>query len=422
MHKRINKSKQIDKIVSILSSLCCYGGCIYMMVILFCQYNDNRDSSQASMKRFNESPSGRYPSFTFCIYAKAGKLFKEEILLKKFGLSKEAYYQIIAGERNATNLDFSKIKFDEIVTRIEEFLEVLEAEDNSYITYNEWSPSMKNTMGSPLRQGYHDPTTNCFTYDTPYNRSISLNTLKIKFNITKFQHLFENSGKIYIQAHHPGLLIRNMKMFLMKVSHWENLKPENGNNQILIQLPGITVMRFRETADEACDPNLIDDDTKWKQEVVQKIGCIPPYWNNNTENHLPTNNISQNYHTDAMICNSQEKLNLLKSYWPVDGGILANPLFNSYMKPCIKMTIFNTIYKDMEDDPEFLKIKIRIQEELYQEVLNTRGFGMADLWASIGGYVGVFCGFSIHQAAISLISYLKRSLRVMDKSQSKTII
>lgn len=68
----------------------------------------------------------------------------------------------------------------------------------------------------------------------------------------------------------------------------------------------------------------------------------------------------------------------------------------------------------MEDDPEFLKIKIRIQEELYQEVLNTRGFGMADLWASIGGYVGVLCGFSIHQAAISLISYLKRSLRVMD--------
>ena len=68
----------------------------------------------------------------------------------------------------------------------------------------------------------------------------------------------------------------------------------------------------------------------------------------------------------------------------------------------------------MEDDPELLKIKIRIQEELYQEILNTRGFGMADLWASIGGYVGVFCGFSIHQAATSSISYLKRSLRVID--------
>ena len=203
-------------------------------------------------------------------------------------------------------------------------------------------------------------------------------------------------------------------MFLMKVSHWENLKPENGNNQILIQLPGVTVMRFRENADDACDPNLLDDDAKWKKEVVKTIGCIPPYWNNNTESHLPTNNIIQNYDIPVMICNSQKKLNLLKSYWPVDGGILANPLFNSYMKPCIKMTIFNTIYKDMEDDPELLKIKIRIQEELYQEVLNTRGFGMADLWASIGGYVGVFCGFSIHQAATSFICYLKRSLRVID--------
>ena len=143
---------------------------------------------------------------------------------------------------------------------------------------------------------------------------------------------------------------------------------------------------------------------------MEARGC-PKNWmhssNNNTENHYPTNNISQNYHTDAMICNSQVKQDMLKSCWPVDGGILANPLFNSSMKPCIKMAIFNTIYKDMEDDPELLKMKIRIQEELYQEVLNTRGFGMADLSANIGGYVGVFCGFLIHHAATSLICYLR---------------
>ena len=414
MNKRDHKYKEINNIVPIILSICCYGGAIYMIVILCCQYYDNRDSSQASMKRFNDMPSGRYPSFTFCIHAKEGKLFRNKILQKQFGLSKEDYYQMLIGRQNATNPKIRSIKFDEVVSGIDDFMEIFEAEDNSYLTYNEWNPSMKKSMDSPLHQSYRDPTSNCFTYDTIYDPSLSLNSIKIKFNITKFQNLFENSGKIYIQAHYPGILIRNMKMFLMKVSHWENLKPENGNNQILIQLPGVTVMRFRETADEACDPNLLDDDAKWKKEVVKTIGCIPPYWNNNTENNFPNNNIIQNHDIPERICNSQEKLNLVKSYWPVDGGILANPLFNSYMKPCIKMTIFNTIYKDMEDDPELLKIKIRIQEELYQEVLNTRGFGMADLWASIGGYVGVFCGFSIHQAATSLICYLKRSLRVID--------
>ena len=188
-------------------------------------------------------------------------------------------------------------------------------------------------------------------------------------------------------------------MFLMKVSHWENLKPENNNNQILIQLPGVTVMRFRETAADACDPNLIDDDTRWTKQVAKKIGCTPPYWNNNSNaRHAPE------------ICNSKEKLNLMQSYWAVDGGILANSVFNDYTKPCNKMIIFNTIFKDYEDNPELLKIKIRFQEEFYQEILNTRGFGMADLWASIGGYVGVFCGFSMHQAANSLFSSFKKSM------------
>ena len=389
------------KVAAVILSLCCYGGAIYMVAIMFRQYQSNLDSSQSSMKRFNESPVGRYPSFTLCIYAKKGRLFKSEILQGEYGLSKKDYYDLLAGDKNDTNSILPQIEFNKVVTGLDEFLEEFEVEDYSYRTYSEWKPSIKDTVALPLRQSYRDPTTNCFTYDTEYNKTVSLNAVKIKFNITKFQQLFDNSGKMYVQAHYPGLMIRDMKTYLMKISNWHTLKPQNGNNEIRIQFPGVTLMHFRENAIEPCDPNLADDDSEWMEYVNEEIGCIPPYWNNTIKDHHD--------HESFDACNLQKLLGKIKDYWPIDGGIKSNEVFNNYKKPCNKMIVFNNVdHMAYEDVKDVLKIKLRIREEFYQEILNTRAFGLADLWANIGGYVGIFCGYSILQATNYFIANIKQ--------------
>ena len=76
-----------DKILPIILSICCYGVSIYMVAVLFSKYGDNLDASRASMKQFNGAPQGRYPSFTFCMYAEEGRLFRDDILQNKFKLS-----------------------------------------------------------------------------------------------------------------------------------------------------------------------------------------------------------------------------------------------------------------------------------------------------------------------------------------------
>ena len=70
---------------------------------------------------------------------------------------------------------------------------------------------------------------------------------------------------------------------------------QNDNNRMDISFSGVTLMRFRETANDACDPKLIDDDDEWKKRVIEKIGCIPPYWNNNIDDNEES----------KMICNSK---------------------------------------------------------------------------------------------------------------------
>ena len=97
-------------------------------------------------------------------------------------------------------------------------------------------------------------------------------------------------------------------------------------------------------------------------------------------------------------------LSSFKSYWPMYGGKYANEVFKNYTKPCNKMIIFNNINSMAYGNvPDVLKIKFRIRQNFYQEILNTRGFGVDDLWGSIGGYVGIFCGYSILQGATYFI-------------------
>ena len=125
--------------------------------------------------------------------------------------------------------------------------------------------------------------------------------------------------------------------------------------------------------------------------VNNRLKCIPPYWNKIEDDHHD--------HDDFEVCSSQKMLGQVKDFWPLDGGIKANEVFKNYTKPCNKMIVFNNMnHRAYDSLDDVLKIKLRMREEFYQEILNTRAFGMADLWANIGGYVGIFCGYSILQA------------------------
>ena len=45
----------------------------------------------------------------------------------------------------------------------------------------------------------------------------------------------------------------------------------------------------------------------------------------------------------------------------------------------------------------FLELGFMYRNDKYWEIRNTRDFGMASLWSSTGGFVGVFLGFSLFQ-------------------------
>ena len=386
----------MDKIVSVISSLCWYGCSIYMMIFLFCKYYDNECSSKVEMKQYHDSPSGRYPSFTFCILANNGTHFRDEILQNKFGMTQKEYYQHLTGIRDPMNPELTKHSLSEVITKIEDFLHEFYAEDLLRKQYNKWDFTINQAQDSPFRLSYQDLELKCYTYNTEYSNSVSLRQILVKFNITKFRNLYGSSGMMFSMAHYPGQVTRNLRNYIIRLNDWNELKSENNNNQILLLFSGLTVMRRRESAVDPCDPNLIDDDAEWKKYVIKEIGCIPPYWNNNNNHYLKT----------EKICASKNELDSIKAYWPNADGLMQ--IFENYTRPCnsIEQLIFNSVesYYKM---PDILKMRIQLQNNMYQEVLNTKAFGRADLWANIGGFVGIFCGLSMLQTTTYLIHAIK---------------
>ena len=101
----------------------CYGATLYMMATLYAKYRENLDHSQVSMKKFNRSPEGKYPSFTFCVYGPDGILLRGEVLQKMYGINQSYYYNLLQGEVNDSNGMLQTIKFEDVAKGIYDFFE-----------------------------------------------------------------------------------------------------------------------------------------------------------------------------------------------------------------------------------------------------------------------------------------------------------
>ena len=59
-----------------------------------------------------------------------------------------------------------------------------------------------------------------------------------------------------------------------------------------------------------------------------------------------------------------------------------------------------------------LELKFQYRNDKYWEIKNTRDFGMTSLWSDVGGFVGIFLGFSLFQLAEIL---LNKGFRLLDE-------
>ena len=154
-------------------------------------------------------------------------------------------------------------------------------------------------------------------------------------------------------------------------------------------------------------------------------------------------------HNQLSNCTSAQQLRSAAKYLPYKSP-LNDEIFSQYHPPCYRMRVTVNTNKDAYTDPTLLKIKFRYRwdenlnmqyrkyfmlciiktflsvycylfhsSDYFQETTNVRKFSRDSVWGNVGGYVGMFLGFSVLQIP-SLLNAVYHKIK--DKYTSSSTI
>ena len=82
-------------------------------------------------------------------------------------------------------------------------------------------------------------------------------------------------------------------------------------------------------------------------------------------------------------------------------------IMKSYTGPCNEMKTVSSVQVQKSIAMmlyHYISIKIAYLDDEYQEIINVRDFGFESFWSGVGGFVGMFLGYSLLQVPELLTS------------------
>lgn len=345
----------------------------------------------------------------------------------------------------------SKINFEDVTIKLEDFLEEYTGEttENLKIGYvddeyrkmetNCFMPEFlcskqlalkkkmdqKSKIDFPFRLSYQDPTKICYTPKlndsfVSVHDYVTLDLGEMMKQLTKVNSRNSELPYLRIYIHKKGQLLRSMGKDVANYAtpdllneHCEFITGLYTSTEERLQLcygskvsflmSQVTLLKKRHNAVNTCNQDLENEDGQIMMSIVNKIGCFPSYWKNfRKENNL---NVS--------VCKTSNDYKEIYKY--VSSIELSRSLF---VPPCEDMIVVTNIMKERgrrrEEkwlDPKTQKMVSLLDlefiqgNEMYQEIDNVRDFTLESCWSAIGGFVGIFVGYSLLQLPELFVKY-----------------
>ena len=368
------------------------------------RYLQNDDSSSIIYKSFVTSgEKNNYPTLSICLEdLKMYKLYHSQHLKSKYNISEREYAEFVAGNQkkllhqempprlvdyNYSQSDLKTLFDIDILNATLRFKEIFRkanfgyVNESSYISTNKYT---KHDEKMPFYTSYQDPYKICYSraawVQKQMIRKEDLLWLEgYRQGLFGRNHLFVGLSW-YIYLHKEGQLFKSFNKIAYKKDKETN--QYGASPHIKISLSSVTILTKRADSKEACNPNLEDEDHHVRLKIMEKVGCIPVYWK---QFHTTTEHLAECKNTEQ----HKSMLNQIKQY---------RKWMNAYDPPCEEMTVIfdiqNKIVKNKDQGP---KIELFYQIQKYEEISNHRKYDLKMFWSNVGGFVGIFLGFSLSQ-------------------------
>ena len=363
----------------------------------------NEDATSIQYKLYNEGPDDKYPTYSICIQGPSFLWYNEHRIFNEYGLSKNHYEQMVMGE-NALTYEYNpslglykkvpveikndSLSFDKFHVQISDFLEVADfktSKDNNTFYYED---ETFHTAKPPFFIGYQTTTMVCFTRKSDdVSKLIRISdTIALKKNVaTKVNY---KDTRIKFIVHFPGQLLRSLDTPSFSTTfasyHW---------NQILsFNLGQTTILRKRPKSNNPCNAEIENQDQNFLLQVSKKLGCIPPYWNKTLQDPLEMEDCSSPKQLKNAYLYSQDHRRILPNYGIPCLDMFASVTYNWLIEPSKEMTMAN--------------ISVTYREKYYEEINYSQDFNIESFISNVGGFVGIFLGYSLMQLPDFLIGFV----------------
>ena len=391
--------------MNIIFRVLCFILALRMTIIMVERYHENADATTVHYRRYGQRRVDMYPTFSLCFESPNFIWSNDMRLHQQYGLDPTNYASLLKGEvaigyqydydsrlyfkKEVHINNGSQYRSGNFINQVSDIFYdaeyAIESGDN--FVYLAGNSSESDNEILPFDIGYISPNTICFTRQSnqlwnttrEYDR-FSLNRNKLMPVLDpRSKHSFGiyNETELRILIHYPGQLLRAFDTPTMK-SHFSYFQ---WDKLLEFKLSRNTILRKRADSNDKCKDDINDYDTYVLSYIINSLGCIPPYW---TELHLEHPKIDE--------CRTKEKLK--EGYHFIDH--LKETLL-SIEPPCQDMFIsasYNWLPSDKENVAE---IQFVYQDKYYEEINYEENFGFESFISNVGGFVGIFLGYSIMQ-------------------------
>ena len=374
----------------------CFFLALYMTLKNVGRFEDDTNETAIIYKKYGTTIEDKYPSFTVCFEGNNLYRFNESAIFAAYGIHLHDY-EMMADGKVAYQYKYDPSTRRYVKTSVPgqfepsiglkegNLFQLPDIVNNaSFVAEKKSQRTFYKTKGwasfeqeeTPFYINYQSSKLFCITRKHHYHSDIIRRYDSLSLDVSSFE--FNLRVKVFI--HYPGHLLRSFD-----TPRIETLVTRFPGGGITLKVSQTTVLRKRSVRNDRCNEDIGDHDIYLLESVINDTHCIPPYWSNIIG---ATSSLEE--------CNSPEKLKK------------AHELTSDYTKiwedreaPCIDM--FSSVTWNEETDHDLTicerckYLKIVYLDKYYEEIKEAKAFGFEDFISGLGGFIGIFLGYSMMQ-------------------------
>lgn len=383
---------------------CCFIA-LYFTLLFSTQYLENNDVQSIEMKNFNYEEDSQYPSFTFCFTGARFRWFKDLDIFDAYGLNATQYELMLRGGnamryvRNNSIRSYNKelvffnhsakTNFYNVHPKTEDFLKYVHFKTEKHIFQNE--DEKNSAKQAKMHLSYETNDKICFSRQSnDFPKSVRLNDL-ITLN-SSFIRLYGET-KLEIFVHYPNQLLSSFESpkYSASIHHLMSVLSDTNPKILEFKLTECKRLKKRYNSFNPCNRTIKNYDKyliqKTGEKLEKRISCVPHYFKNQLKNMEGVNDCQSPY-------DLKEADKLIK-----DVKSIISERISENDIPCDEMLVLtiDSINNNPDPTPSDISIQFFYTEKIYEEIKYLRAIGFENWLSNVGGFVGIFLGYSMMQ-------------------------